>query len=121
MVKAKPADSAKVEEKEKKQLTSNSRNYTAAPKRTLNLAPISAVAQPLKKSWVAKAEEALVKEKREEKKKETKRERKRRLWNEKKENDGKTKKQVRFYGNWEYLPDLCLELVFQYLPHEVIF
>ena len=100
-------DSAKVEEK--KQLTT--RNFSAAPKRTLNLAPSAVV--PLKKDWVAKAEQALVKEV----KKETKRERKRRIWNER--IGGKRTREVKHYGNWEYLPDLCLEQIFQYLPYEV--
>ena len=71
----------------------------------------------MKKDWVAKAEEMILKNK--DKAKETRKVRKKRLWLERKE--GKApKKVVKNDGkNWGEMPDLCLELIFQYLPFEV--
>ena len=90
------------------------RNFTAAPKKTLNLAP--AAATTTKRDWLKKADDII-----KTKLKETKKVRKKRLWLERKENGPQQKigqKKKRDIGNWEYLPDICLEIIFQYLPFE---
>ena len=99
------------------------RNFNAAPTKTLNLS--NATAAVTKKDWVSKADIIL---KSAEKNKETKRQRKKRLWLEKKEagfrgSDKKSKDLKKIaktnYGDWANLPDLVLEMIFQYLPFEV--
>ena len=89
-------------------------SYTAAPKKTLNLINV-----PAKRDWVSKAEDLIKSDK--SKNKESRKVRKKRLWLEKRNANGKLirKNQARFVGDWEYLPDLCLELIFQYLTFEV--
>ena len=89
-------------------------SYTAAPKKTLNLINV-----PAKRDWVSKAEDLIKSDK--SKNKESRKVRKKRLWLERKNANGKLirKNQARFVGDWEYLPDLCLELIFQYLTFEV--
>ena len=89
-------------------------SYTAAPKKTLNLINVQA-----KRDWVSKAEDLIKSDK--SKNKESRKVRKKRLWLERKNANGKLirKNQARFVGDWEYLPDLCLELIFQYLTFEV--
>ena len=89
-------------------------SYTAAPKKTLNLINV-----PAKRDWVSKAEDLIKSDK--SKNKESRKVRKKRLWLERKNANGKLirKNQTRFVGDWEYLPDLCLELIFQYLTFEV--
>jgi hypothetical protein len=97
-----------------KKITTNRRNYSAAPARTLNLPNI-----PNKRNWLAKAEES-IQVKAEILQKESRRVRKKKLWLERKENGGKVpKKPVKYVGDWMYLPDLVLQLIFQYLPFEV--
>ena len=76
---------------------------------------------PVKKDWVRKADE-MIKSK-ELLNKESRKVRKKRLWLQRKEgHHGKIirKSQIRYLGDWENLPDLCLEIIFQYLPFEVI-
>ena len=89
-------------------------SYTAAPKKTLNLINV-----PAKRDWVSKAEDLIKSDK--SKNKESRKVRKKRLWLQRKSANGKLirKNQARFVGDWEYLPDLCLELIFQYLSFEV--
>ena len=89
-------------------------SYIAAPKKTLNLVNI-----PAKRDWVSKAEELIKSDK--SKNRESRKVRKKRLWLERKGVKGKIirKTQARYLGDWEYLPDLCLELIFQYLTFEV--
>ena len=89
-------------------------SYTAAPKKTLNLINVQA-----KRDWVSKAEDLIKSDK--SKNKESRKVRKKRIWLERKNANGKLirKNQARFVGDWEYLPDLCLELIFQYLTFEV--
>ena len=89
-------------------------SYIAAPKKTLNLINV-----PAKRDWASKAEDLIKSDK--SKSKETRKVRKKRLWLQRKNANGKLirKNQARFFGDWEYLPDLCLELIFQYLSFEV--
>ena len=89
-------------------------SYIAAPKKTLNLINV-----PAKRDWVSKAEDLIKSDKNT--KKESRKVRKKRLWLERKNNNGNLirKNQARYVGDWEYLPDLCLELIFQYLTFEV--
>ena len=89
-------------------------SYTAAPKKTLNLINV-----PAKRDWVSKAEDLIKSDK--SKNKESRKVRKKRLSLQRKSANGKLirKNQARFVGDWEYLPDLCLELIFQYLTFEV--
>lgn len=89
----------------------NARNFHAAPKKTLNLANVSATS--IKKDWVSRAEKML------EKTKESRRVRKKRLWLEQKEGNFSRPKTRKYVGSWEYAPDLVLELIFQHLPFEV--
>ena len=90
------------------------RSYIAAPTRTLNLINVS-----VKKDWVSKADEMMKSKK---VNKESRKVRKKRLWLQRKEGHGKIirKSQIRHRGDWENLPDLCLEIIFQYLPFDVI-
>ena len=89
-------------------------SYIAAPKKTLNLINV-----PAKRDWVSKAEDLIKSDKNT--KKESRKVRKKRLWLERKGANGKIIRttQARYVGDWEYLPDLCLELIFQYLTFEV--
>ena len=89
-------------------------SYTAAPKKTLNLINV-----PAKRDWVSKAEDLIKSDK--SKNTESRKVRKKRLWLQRKNTNGKLirKNQARIFGDWEYLPDLCLELIFQYLTFEV--
>ena len=89
-------------------------SYIAAPKKTLNLINV-----PAKRDWVSKAEDLIKSDK--SKSKESRKVRKKRLWLQRKNANGKLirKNHARFLGDWEYLPDLCLELIFQYLSFEV--
>ena len=89
-------------------------SYIAAPKKTLNLINV-----PAKRDWVSKAEDLIKSDK--SKNKESRKVRKKRLWLQRKSANGKLirKSQARYVVDWEYLPDLCLELIFQYLTFEV--
>ena len=89
-------------------------SYIAAPKKTLNLINV-----PAKRDWVSKAEDLIKSDK--SKSKESRKVRKKRLWLQRKSANGKLirKIQARYVVDWEYLPDLCLELIFQYLTFEV--
>ena len=89
-------------------------SYIAAPKKTLNLINV-----PAKRDWVSKSEDLIKSDK--SKSKESRKVRKKRLWLQRRNANGKLirKNQARFLGDWEYLPDLCLELIFQYLSFEV--
>lgn len=88
------------------------RNFTAAPSKTLNIVNVQAA--PTRRDWVKRADQIL------ETAKESRKVRKKRLWLERKEGRlKKEKKEQPYLGNWEYLPDLCLELIFQYLSFEV--
>ena len=84
----------------------------------------NATAAVTKKDWVSKADIIL----KSSEKKETKRQRKKRLWLEKKQagfrgSDKKSKDLAKIgktnCGDWANLPDLVLEMIFQYLPFEV--
>ena len=79
----------------------------------MNLANI-----PIKRDWVSRAEDIIKNEK---KYKESRKVRKKRLWLERKEGKGiiTKKKSEKHYGDWGNLPDLCLEIIFQYLPFDV--
>ena len=79
----------------------------------MNLANI-----PIKRDWVSRAEDIIKNEK---KNKESRKVRKKRLWLERKEGKGiiTKKKSEKHYGDWGNLPDLCLEIIFQYLPFDV--
>ena len=69
---------------------------------------------PTKRDWLKKADEII-----KAKPKETKRVRKKRLWLARKDqNIRKETTKHRYIGDWEYLPDICLEIIFQYLPFE---
>ena len=73
---------------------------------------------PIKRDWVSKAEELIKTDKN--KTKESRKVRKKRLWLERKNCNRKfIKKDQENIKDWEHLPDLCLELIFQYLSFEV--
>ena len=102
-------DSKIQEELDKKE---NSKSFTAAPQRTLNL-----VTPNTKRDWLQKADEII-----KSKPKETKKVRKKRLWLQRKSQKSglkdKTEQKQRYIGDWAFLPDIALELIFQYLPFE---
>ena len=103
-------DSKLQEELDKKE---NSKSFTAAPQRTLNL-----VTPNTKRDWLQKADEII-----KSKPKETKKVRKKRLWLQRKNQQksglkDKTEQKQRYIGDWAFLPDIALELIFQYLPFE---
>ena len=50
---------------------------------------------------------------------ENSKQRKRRLWKEKLESRGQTKKKTDTFTDWMYLPDLVLEHIFKYLSYRV--
>ena len=98
------------EELDKKE---NSKSFTAAPQRTLNL-----VNPNTNRDWLKKADEII-----KSKPKETKKVRKKRLWLQRKNQQksglkDKTEQKQRYIGDWAFLPDIALELIFQYLPFE---
>ena len=91
----------------------NSKSFTAAPQRTLNL-----VNPKTNRDWLKKADEII-----KSKPKETKKVRKKRLWLQRKSQQksglkDKTEQKQRYIGDWAFLPDIALELIFQYLPFE---
>ena len=103
-------DSKLQEELDKKE---NSKSFTAAPQRTLNL-----VTPNTNRDWLKKADEII-----KSKPKETKKVRKKRLWLQRKSQQksglkDKTEQKQRYIGDWAFLPDIALELIFQYLPFE---
>ena len=103
-------DSKLQEELDKKE---NSKSFTAAPQRTLNL-----VNPNTNRDWLKKADEII-----KSKPKETKKVRKKRLWLQRKSQQksglkDKTEQKQRYIGDWAFLPDIALELIFQYLPFE---
>ena len=75
-----------------------------------------------KTDWLAKADALSAKKEKESR--EPRKVRKKREWLLRK-NDKATqllhKGAKRYCGEWAYLPDLCLELIFQYLPFDVSF
>ena len=98
------------EQQEKKENSQNSR-FSTAPQKTLNL-----VTPNTKRDWLKKAEEII-----KAKPKETKKVRKKRLWLQAKEKGGlkaKNGSKQRYIGDWAFLPDIVLEIIFQYLPFE---
>ena len=101
------------------------RNFNAAPTSKLNLFNLSANGNPVKRDWLSKADEILKNSGK--KAGESRRQRKKRLWLERKESGikfgGGTKirgnKSNVYVGDWAYLPDLVLEMIFQYLDFKV--
>ena len=99
------------EQQEKKENSQNSR-FSTAPQKTLNLVTPNTT----KQDWLKKAEEII-----KAKPKETKKVRKKRLWLQAKEKGGikaKNGSKQRYIGDWAFLPDIVLEIIFQYLPFE---
>ena len=111
--------------------TANKRNFNAVPTRTLNISSISS-SSTKPRDWLSKSDAIL--KSAEKKSGETRRQRKKRLWLERQQSrksaGGKnfaetSKKQLQKFANnggdkdWGYLPDIALEIIFQYLPFEV--
>ena len=99
------------EQQEKKENSQNSR-FSTAPQKTLNLVTPNTT----KRDWLKKADEII-----KAKPKETKKVRKKRLWLQAKEKGGlkaKNGSKQRYVGDWAFLPDIVLEIIFQYLPFE---
>ena len=96
------------------------RSYLAAPKKTLNLANVTANnnrrKSPIRTTTTKFSE--------------TRKQRKKREWLARKSDrahndDGTTKRRVQIVDEeqsyWAYLPDLVLEIIFQMLPYKVTF
>ena len=116
---------------DKKTDVANKRNFNAVPTRTLNISSISS-SSTKPRDWLSKSDAIL--KSAEKKSGETRRQRKKRLWLERQQSrksaGGKSfaktsEKQLQKFANnagdkdWGYLPDIALEIIFQYLPFEV--
>ena len=107
------------------------RNFSAAPTSKLNLSNLSANGNSVKRDWLSKADEILNNSGKNSGKipGESRRQRKKRLWLERKESgkfgSGGGGKKIRekksniYVGDWAYLPDVVLEIIFQYLDFQV--